>query len=94
MHSNFQMTAYPGDRGGADRSGITRALRGQSFLGAQPYLFMGRIMAARIKTFIANRWSLQYRTHTEIHFFCELSLAFETNHSHSQGSMNTMWRSQ
>ena len=92
MHSNFQVTAYPFDRGGADSSVITRALRG--LLGAQPYLFMGRIMAARIKTFIANRWSLQYRTLTEIHFFCELSLAFETNHSPLYGSMNAKWRLQ
>jgi hypothetical protein len=93
MHPNFQTTAYPGDRGGADSSVITRALRGQSFLRAQSYRFMGRIMAAGIKTFIANRWSLQYCTPTEIHFFCALSLAFETNGSYSHGSMNTMWRS-
>jgi hypothetical protein len=81
MHPNFQTTAYPGDRGGADGSVITRALRGQSFLRAQSYRFMGRIMAAGTKTFIANRWSLQYRTRTEILFFYAQSLAFETNHS-------------
>jgi hypothetical protein len=92
MHPNFQTTAYPGDRGGVDSSVITRALRGQSFLRAQSYRFMGRIMAG-MKTFIANRSLLQYRTRTEIHFFCALSLAFETNGSYSHGSMNTMWRS-
>jgi hypothetical protein len=92
MYSNFQTTAYPGDRGGMDSSVITRALIGQSSLRAQPYLFVGRIMDAGMKTFIANCWSLQYRTPTEIHFFCELSLAFETNHSPLYGSMNTMWR--
>jgi hypothetical protein len=93
MHPNFQTTAYPGDTGGGDSSVITRALRGQSFLRAQPYLFIGRIRAAGMKTFIANRSLLQYRTRTEIHFFCALSLAFETNGSYSHGSMNTMWRS-
>jgi hypothetical protein len=86
MHPNFQMAAYPGDRCGTDGSVITPAL------GAQPYLFMGRKTAARIKTFIANHGSLQYRIPTEIHFFCELSLAPETNGSYSHGSMNTMWR--
>jgi hypothetical protein len=93
MNPNFQTTAYPGDRGGVDSSVITRALRGQSFLRAQSYRFMGRITAG-MKTFIANRSLLQYRTRTEIHFFCALSLAFETNGSYSHGSMNTMWRSQ
>jgi hypothetical protein len=92
MHSNFQTTAYPGDRGGADSSVITRALRGQSFLRPQPHRFAGRIMGAGIKTFIANRWSLQYRTPTEILFFYAQSLAFETNGSYSHGSMNTIWR--
>jgi hypothetical protein len=93
MRPNFQTTAYRGDRGGVGSSVITRALRGQSFLRAQPYLFMRRITAAGMKTFIANRVFLQYRTRTEIHFFCELSLAFETNHSHTPDSMSTMWRS-
>jgi hypothetical protein len=92
MHPNFQTTAYRGDRGGVDPSVITRALRGQSFLHAQLHLFVGRIMAAGIKTSIANRWSLQYRTPTEIHFFCALSLAPETNGSYSHGSTKTMWR--
>jgi len=91
MHPNFQTTGYPGDRGGADSSVIT-PLRSQSFLRAQPYRFMGRIMAAGTKTFIANCSLLQYRTRTELHFFCALSLAFETNGSYSHGSMNTMGR--
>jgi hypothetical protein len=92
MHPNFKTIAYPGERGGADSSGITRALIGQLSLRAQPRLFVGRIMAAGIKTFIANRSLLQYRTRIEIHFFCALSLAFETNGSYSNGSMDTMWR--
>jgi len=70
---------------------MTRALRGQSFSRTRPYLFVGRIMAARIKTFVANRLLPQYRTHTEILFFYAQSLAFETNHLHTHDSMSTMW---
>jgi hypothetical protein len=95
MHPNFQMTAYPGDRGGADSSVISRALIGQSSSNRWGCARDdGRIMAAAIKAFIANRSLLQYRTRTEIHFFCAQSLALELNRSHSRGSMNMKWRLQ
>ena len=94
MHPNFQTTAYPRHRGGADRSVITRALRGPSFLRAQPHLSVGRIMAAEMKSFVANRFLLQYCTDTEILVFYAQSLALETNNSHTRDSMSTKWRSQ
>jgi len=91
MHPNFQTTAYPGDKGGADNSVITCALKGQSFLRAQHHRFVGRIMAAGIETFIANRWSLQYRTGTEFCSSMRSPSHLKRNHSHTPDSMSTMW---
>jgi hypothetical protein len=95
MRPTPQMTAHPSRTGGPDTGVITRGLRDQSFSRARPHLLVGRIMAPGIKpikTFIANRLFLQYRTRTEIHFFCAQSLAPETNNSYSHGSMSMMWR--
>jgi hypothetical protein len=94
MRLNSPATAHPSHQGGADTSGITCALKSQSFSRARPHLFDGRIIASGtkdIKTFIANHLFLQYRTRTEIHFSAQ-SLALETNSSHPHDSMSTMWR--
>jgi hypothetical protein len=90
MHPNSGTTTHPSHTDKVD----TRALVGQSFSRARPHLFVGRIMTAGIKTFIANQPLLQYRTRTEIYSFYAQSLALETNNSQTHGSMKTMWRSQ
>jgi hypothetical protein len=94
MHPASQTIAHPSNTGGPDTGVMTRSLRGQSFSRARPHLLVGRIMVAGMKTFIANRVLLQYRTRTEIHFFCAQSLAPETNNSPSRGLMNMKWRPQ
>jgi hypothetical protein len=97
MHPTSPAPPHPSHKGGPDTSVITRALRGQSFSRARLHPLVGRIIALgikTIKTFIANRVLLQYRTRTEIHFFCAQSLAPETNNSPSRGSMNMKWRPQ
>jgi len=49
-------------------------------------------MSRELKTSVANWLPVKYRVRIEIHFFCAQSLALETNHSHSRGSMNMKWR--
>jgi hypothetical protein len=94
MYPGSQSTAHPSHIVGTDSNVITRALRSQSFSRPQSRLIVGRIMAVRMKTFIANPLLLQYCTRIEIQFFCAKSLALRMYGSFAHQFMLMTWRFQ